>query len=149
VKNFLDEESCGTFCGAPFSLNRVDLQPHFFGKASSSHHFSGGFGLGVSPEPWINAHPRCDAAENTKPSERAVAVRPCGGETRDVRTKRPFISAFAEGFPPRTNSQTIMIANNASSFSEGSSGRDKPKEEANQPNCETHVRASGECEGKI
>lgn len=30
--------------------------------------------------------------------------------------------------PPRTNGQTIMIARNASSFSQGSSGRDKPNQ---------------------
>jgi len=44
-----------------------------------------------------------------------------------------------------------MIAKSASSFSQGSSGRTnqtKCKEEANQPNCETHLRQSGEYEGK-
>jgi hypothetical protein len=74
------------------------FKPISFAKTSSSHHSSGGLGIGVSPEPWINAHPlnRRNAAENTKPPERAVTVRPCGGETRDVRTKRPFISALSK-----------------------------------------------------
>ncbi len=74
--------------------------PISFAKASSSHHSSGGFGIEVSPEPEINAHPlRRNAAENTKPPERTITLRPCGGETRDVRTKRLFISAFAEACP--------------------------------------------------
>ena len=82
-----------------------------------------------SPEPEINAHPlRRNAAENTKPPERTITVRPCGGETRDVRTKRLFISAFLEACPPRTNGQTIMIAKSASSFSQASSGRDNPNQ---------------------
>src|SRR5437773_806303 len=77
--------------------------PISFDKASSSHHSSGGFGIEVSPEPEINAHPlRRNAAENTKPPERTITVRTCGGEIRDARTKRPFISAFVEACPPRT-----------------------------------------------
>ncbi len=103
--------------------------PISFAEASSSHHSSGGFGIEVSPEPEINAHPlRRNAAENTKPPERTITVRPCGGETRDVRTKRLFISAFVKACPPRTNGQRIMIAKNASSLSQGSSGRDKPNQ---------------------
>src|SRR6266568_1098146 len=74
--------------------------PISFAEASSSHHSSGGFGIEVSPELEINAHPlRRNAAENTKLPERTVTVRPCGGETRDARTKRPFISAFVEACP--------------------------------------------------
>jgi hypothetical protein len=103
--------------------------PISFAKASSSHHSSGGFGIEVSPEPEINAHPlRRNAAENTKPPERTITMRPCGGETRDATTKRPFISAFVKASPPRTNGQTIMIAKSTSSFSQGSSGRDKPNQ---------------------
>jgi len=129
------------------------FNPISFAKASSSHHSSGGFGIEISPEPWIKAHPlnRRNAAECTEPPERTITVRPCGGATCDVGTKRPLISPLSEACPPRTKGQTIMIAENAGSFSQrspGSPAQTKRREGANQPDCETGVRPNGEYGGK-
>jgi hypothetical protein len=72
------------FRGRRFSASIASMSnPISLANASSSHHSSGGFGIEVSPEPWINAHPvnGRNAAEHTEPPERTITVRPCGGET--------------------------------------------------------------------
>src|SRR5262249_33588581 len=98
--------------------------PISLAKPSSSHHSSGAFGTQVSPKPKTHAPPpnRRNAAENPTPPERAITARPCGGETLDVKIKRPAISVFLLSVSPTPNGQMARIARSAGSFSQKSSG---------------------------
>ena len=111
---------------SPFSLNCVDVQPHFLRKNVIQPPFLR----------WIS-HRSLTGTIDQRPSARST----CGREHQTARAHHHFAALrrrdsrckdeaavhfnIRRSMSPRTNGQTIMIAN---SFSQGSSGRYKPNQ---------------------
>jgi len=113
----------------PFSLNCVDVQPHFLRQSVIQPPFlrriwHRSLTRTIDQRPFAKS--TCGRAHKTaRAHHHRAALR-----RQDSRCKDEAAVHFSirRSMSPRTNGQTIMIAKNASSFSQGSSGRDKPKQ---------------------